>query len=51
MKFSLFEPTVMFFGLCNSSASFQYMINTQFKPVLNPGFVFIYVDDILVVGH
>jgi hypothetical protein len=28
-KFSLFKPTVMFFGLCNSPATFQRMMNTN----------------------
>ena len=27
----LFEPTVMFFGLCNSLATFQAMMNEIFK--------------------
>ena len=50
-KFGLFKPTVMFFSLCNSPASFQHMINARFKIVLDSGFVFICMDDILVVGR
>ena len=49
-KFGLFKPTVMFFSLCNSPVSFQHMINARFKIVLDSGFVFIYMDDILIVG-
>ncbi|KAJ3500604.1 hypothetical protein NLJ89_g9719 [Agrocybe chaxingu] len=44
----LFEPTVMFFGLCNSPATFQNMMNDIFKDVLTKGGVIIYMDDILV---
>jgi hypothetical protein len=33
----LFEPTVMFFGLCNSPATFQRMIDIRFRDVLSSG--------------
>src|SRR5262249_34566483 len=46
----LYEPTVMFFGLCNSPPSFQRMINTVFQDILAAGSVFIYVDDIIIAG-
>ena len=47
----LYEPTVMFFGLCNSPSSFQRMIDIIFRDVLNSGRVFIYVDDCLIIGE
>ena len=43
----LFEPTVMFFGLCNSSATFQVMMNDYFRNYLDEGWVVIYIDEIL----
>lgn len=33
----LFEPTVMFFRLCNSSAIFQTMMNNIFWDMINEG--------------
>jgi hypothetical protein len=33
----LFEPTVMFFGLTNSPATFQMMMNTIFQPEVRAG--------------
>ena len=44
----LFEPTVMFFGLMNSPATFQAMMNTLFKDLIDSGKVVIYMDDILI---
>lgn len=44
----LFEPTVMFFGLMNSPATFQSMMNELFKDLIDSGKVIIYMDDILV---
>jgi hypothetical protein len=44
----LFKPTVMFFGLCNSLATFQAMMNNIFLDMLNEGWVIIYMDDILI---
>jgi hypothetical protein len=44
----LFEPKVMFFGLTNSSATFQTMMNAIFATELREGWVSIYMDDILV---
>ena len=40
-----FEPLVMFFGLCNSPATFQTMMNELFKDMPN---VVVYIDDILI---
>jgi len=44
----LFEPTVMFFGLCNSLATFQSMMNEILKDEINDGWVIVYMDDILI---
>ena len=44
----LFEPTVMFFGLCNSPATFQNMMNDIFRELIMKGGVIIYMDDILI---
>jgi len=43
----LFKPTVMFFGLTNSLATFQIMMDKIFKEV-TLGNLFIYMDDILI---
>lgn len=44
----LFEPTVMFFGLCNAPATFQAMMNAIFKDMIDEGWIVIYMDDILI---
>ena len=44
----LFEPTVMFFGLTNSPATFQMMMNTIFAEEITEGWLIMYMDDILV---
>lgn len=44
----LFEPTVMFFGLCNSPATFQTMMNDILGDLVHRGVVMVYMDDILV---
>ncbi len=44
----LFEPTVMFFGLTNSPATFQMMMNTIFCTEVAQGWLFIYMDDIAI---
>lgn len=44
----LFEPTVMFFGLCNSPATFQSMMNHIFRDLIDQGVVVVYMDDILI---
>ncbi len=44
----LFEPTVMFFGLTNSPATFQMMMNTIFCTEVAQGWLSIYMDDIAV---
>ena len=47
----LFEPTVMFFGLCNSPATFQNMMNDIFREEIAEGEMDIYMDDILVFSE
>jgi hypothetical protein len=44
----LFEPTVMFFGLTNSPATFQTMMNAIFRQEIATGDIIIYMDDILI---
>ena len=46
-----FEPTVMFFGLCNSPATFQAMMNDIFKDYIQEGWIVIYMDDILIFNN
>ena len=44
----LFEPLVMFFGLCNLPATFQMMMNHIFHDLINKGKVMVYMDDIMI---
>ena len=48
MYLGLFEPTVMYFGLMNSPATFQAMINDLFRNMINKGNVAIFIDNVLV---
>ena len=43
----LFEPTVMFFGMCNSPATFQSMMDMTFKDIIEQGCTVIYMDNIM----
>jgi len=43
-----FELTVMFFGMTNSPATFQAMINKILRDLINKGKVAAFVDDVLV---
>jgi hypothetical protein len=43
----LYEPLVMFFGLCNSPGTFQNMMNDIFLIETNEGWILIYLDDML----
>jgi len=43
-----FEPTVMFFGMTNSPAIFQAMMNEILRDMINEGKVAAFVDDVLV---
>jgi hypothetical protein len=44
----LFEPTVMFFGLTNSPATFQTMIDNKLKEEIDKGDTLVYMDDIVI---
>ena len=44
----LFEPLVMFFGMTNSLATFQTMINNIFQDLIAEGIMVVYLDDILI---
>ena len=44
----LFEPTVMFFGMCNSPATFQSMMDAIFADMIDDNVVVIYMDDIFL---
>jgi hypothetical protein len=44
----LFEPCVMFFGLTNSPATFQALMNAIFADLIAEGKVAVYLDDILI---
>jgi len=44
----LFEPVVMFFGMTNSPATFQAMMNEILRDMINEGKVAAFVDDVLV---
>jgi len=43
-----FEPTVMFFGMTNSSATFQAIMNEILRDLINEGKIVAFVDDVLV---
>ena len=44
----LFKPTVMFFGLTNSPATFQIMMNTIFHKQVAEGWLLVYMDDLTI---
>ena len=41
----------MFFGLTNSPATFQAMMNELFKDLIHAGVVVVYLDDILIFAN
>jgi len=43
-----FEPMVMFFGLTNSPATFQAIINELLRDLINMGKVAAFIDDVIV---
>jgi len=43
-----YEPTVMYFGLTNSPATFQAMMNNLFRDLINQGDTVTFIDNILV---
>ena len=48
MPEGLFEPTVMFFGLTNSPATFQAMMNELLRDLINIEKVATFIDDVIV---
>ena len=48
MHVGSFEPIVIFFGMTNSPATFQAMINKILRDMINEGKVAAFVDDMLV---
>ena len=52
-KYGLYEPMVMYFGLCNSPATFQNMMSHIFRPLKDKWAkrgvkIIVYMDDILI---
>jgi Reverse transcriptase (RNA-dependent DNA polymerase) len=47
----LFEPTVMFFGMCNSPATFQAMMDSIFSDMIEERKVIVYIDNILIFAE
>ena len=45
---SLFKPLMMFFGMTNSPATFQAMMNKVFRTAIAKRIVVVYLDDILI---
>ena len=43
-----FKPMVMFFGLTNSPATFQAMMNELLRDLINTGKIVAFIDDIIV---
>ena len=43
-----YKPIVMFFGMANSSAMFQGMMNEILRDMINEGKVAAFVDDVLI---
>jgi L-rhamnose mutarotase len=48
MPQGLFEPLVMFFGLTNSPATFQALMNEIFRMEVAQGWLSVYMDDITI---
>jgi len=44
----LFEPQVMYFGLCNSLGTFQRMMNSIFRELLHEGVLANYMNDFVI---
>ena len=48
MAEGLYEPLVMFFGLTNSPATFQAMMNMLFRMLIASGDLTVYMDDMAI---
>ena len=44
----LYEPTVMFFRMCNSPATFQAMMDDIFEDLIEEGIIIIYMDNMFL---
>ena len=44
----LFEPTVMFFGLCNSPTTFQAMMDDIIEDMISERIIIVYMDNIFI---
>ena len=49
-NWGLYELTVMFFGMCNSPATFQAMMDDIFKDLIEEGIMIIYMDDMFLLA-
>ena len=43
-----FEPTVIFFGLTNSPATFQAIMNELLRDLINTGEIAVFIDDVII---
>ena len=50
MPKGLFEPTIMFFSLLNSPATFQRFMNDSFKDMIAEGWLIVYMDNMLITS-
>jgi RNase H-like domain found in reverse transcriptase/Reverse transcriptase (RNA-dependent DNA polymerase)/Integrase zinc binding domain/Chromo (CHRromatin Organisation MOdifier) domain len=50
-NWGLFEPMVMFFGMCNSPATFQAMMDSIFSDMIEEQRVIVYMDNILIFAE
>jgi len=48
MHIGFFKPTVMFFGITNSPATFQVMINKILRDLINKEKIAVFIDNVLV---
>ena len=46
----LFEPQVMYFGLCNSLGTFQWITNSIFQELLHEGILANYMDNFIILA-
>jgi len=50
-NFGLYKPTVMFFGMCNSPATFQSIMDHILKDEIHNKWVIVYMDNILIFAR
>ena len=51
MHIRVYKLTVMYFGLINSSATFQTMMNNLFYDLINQKKIVTFIDDIIVTTN